>query len=105
MLSHILIVLKCSTRLFIMCGKHKFVLDFSHNMLYACYTSTKLCLCNEVLYCLVIIDKRTPYMTQDNTNVVLEMLLLNDLLNQNIIDDNIYSLALKKITKFYEQDN
>lgn len=44
-------------------------------------------------------------MTQDNTNVVLEMLLLNDLLNQNIIDDNIYSLALKKITKFYEQDS
>lgn len=43
-------------------------------------------------------------MTQDNTNVVLEMLLLNDLLNQNIIDDNIYSLALKKITKSYERD-
>ncbi|WP_302668998.1 hypothetical protein [Eubacterium sp. AF15-50] len=32
-----------------------------------------------------------------NTNISLEILLLNDLLNSNVIDKSLYDIATKKI--------
>lgn len=43
-------------------------------------------------------------MSNDKTNISLELLLLNDLLRTNAIDENIYNLASKKIISDNEEN-